>query len=65
MKDSWANQILQRANKKFKWPIKFGNLQVLEWDMGHWPILRALHHFGLGLSLLEVKNLFDAQINLA
>ena len=32
-------------------PLKFGNLHVFEWDMGHWPILRAHHHFGLGLSL--------------
>ena len=31
-------------------PLKFGNLHVFEWDMGHWPILRA-HHFGLGLTL--------------
>ena len=34
-------------------PLKFGNLHVFEWDMGHWPILiRAHHHFGLGLTLL-------------
>ena len=32
-------------------PIKFGNLHVFERDMGHWPILRAHHHFGLGLTL--------------
>ena len=32
-------------------PLKFGNLHVFEWDMGHWPILRALHHFWLGLTL--------------
>ena len=32
-------------------PLKFGNLHVFEWDMGHWPILRAHHHFGLGLTL--------------
>ena len=36
-------------------PLKFGNLHVFEWDMGHgmghWSILRAHHHFGLGLSL--------------
>ena len=29
-------------------PLKFGNVHVFEWDMGHWPILRAHHHFGLG-----------------
>ena len=32
-------------------PLKFGNLHVFEWDMGHWPILTAHHHFGLRLSL--------------
>ena len=32
-------------------PLKFGNLRVFEWDMGHWPILTAHHHFGLRLSL--------------
>ena len=26
-------------------------LHVFEWDLGHWSILRAHHHFGLGLSL--------------
>ena len=51
IKDSWVHQILQRAHKNFKWPIKFGNLHLFEWDMGHWPILRAHQHFGLGLSL--------------
>ena len=25
--------------------LKFRNLHVFEWDMGHWPILRAHHHF--------------------
>ena len=34
-------------------PLKFGNLHVFEWDMSHWPILRAHHHFRLGLSLWE------------
>ena len=37
-------------------PLEFGNLHVFEWDMGHWPILRAHHHFGLGLSLTEGLN---------
>ena len=23
-------------------------VQHFEWDMGHWPILSAHHHFGLG-----------------
>ena len=54
MKDSWAHQILQRAHEKFKWPIKIWKLHVFEWDMGHWPILRAHHHFGLGLTLVPV-----------
>ena len=35
-------------------PLKFGNLHVFEWDMGHWPILRANHHFWLGLTLFNV-----------
>ena len=32
-------------------PLNFGNLHVFEWDMGHWPIIRAHHYFGLGLTL--------------
>ena len=32
-----------------KGPLKFGNSHVFEWDMGHWPILRAHHHFGAGI----------------
>ena len=51
IKDSWAHQILQRAHRNFKSPLKLCNLHVFEWDMGHWPILRAHHHFGPGLSL--------------
>ena len=48
IKDSRAHQILQRAHKNFKWPIKIWiNLHVFEWDIGHWPILRAHHNFGL------------------
>ena len=39
--------------KNLNGPLKFGNLHVFEWDMGHWPILRAHHHFGQGLSLGE------------
>ena len=30
---------------------EIGGRDVFEWDMGHWPILRAHHHFGLGLTL--------------
>ena len=40
-----------------KGPLKFGNLHVFEWDMGNWAILRAHHHFGLGLSLILICNL--------
>ena len=36
-------------------PLKFGNLHVFEWDIGHLPILRAHHHFALGLSLYVDK----------
>ena len=57
IKDSWACQILQRAHKNFKWPIKIWKLVCI--IMGHWPILRANHHFGLGLSLDGV-NLLQA-----
>ena len=31
--------------------LKFGNLNVFEWNMGHWPVLRAHHNCGLGLTL--------------
>ena len=48
IKDSWANQILQRAHTNFKWIIK---ICKFEWDMGHWPVLRAHHNCGLGLTL--------------
>ena len=34
-------------------PLKNENLHLFEWGIGHWPILRAHHHFGLGLSLLD------------
>ena len=40
-------------------PLKFGNLHVFEWDMGHWPILRAHHHFGLGLTLKGLSLTID------
>ena len=49
IKDSWAHHILQRAHKNCKWLIIF--FALFEWDMGHSSILRAHHHFGLGLSL--------------
>ena len=52
IKDSWAHKICKRApQKNSNGPLKFGNLHVFEWDMSHWSILRAHHHFGLGLSL--------------
>ena len=61
IKDFWAHQILQRAHKNFKWPIKFGNLHLFEWDMGHWSILRAHHHFCLGLSLNMAVHVFTGR----
>ena len=50
--NSKAHQILQRANKISKGPLKFLKFEDFEWDIGHWPILRANHHFGQGLSLV-------------
>ena len=37
-------------------PLKLRNLHAFEWDMGHWPILRVHHHFGLGLSLQKPQS---------
>ena len=51
IKDSWAHQILLRPIKISNGPLKFRNLHVFEWDISHRPILRAHHHFGLGLTL--------------
>ena len=45
--------------KMLNGPLKFGNLHVFEWDMGHRPILRAHHHFGLGWTL----GLYTLRIN--
>ena len=45
IKDSWGPLKISNG------PLKFGNLHLFEWDMGHWPILTAHHHFGPGLSL--------------
>ena len=56
IKDSWAHRILQRAHKISNGPLKFETLHVFEWDMGHWPILRAHHHFGLELTLGTVDS---------
>ena len=39
-------------------PLKFGYLHVFECDMGHWPILRAHHHFGLGVARMEVHMMY-------
>ena len=64
IKDSWAHQILQRAHKILNGPLKFGNLRVFEWDMGHWPILTAHHHFGLGLTLPDLNNSRKNRLNL-
>ena len=43
--------------------LKFGNLHIFEWVMGHWPILRADHHFGLGLSLLWACETVNNSLN--
>ena len=43
-------------------PLKFVNLHVIEWDMGHWPILKAHHHFGLGLTLTSIKAYVQATL---
>ena len=49
IKDSWAL-------KNFKWPIK---IWKFEWDMGgQWLIIRAHHHFGLGISL-SIQKKYD------
>ena len=53
IKDSWAIKFCKGPIKNSNGPLKFGNLHVFEWDMGHWPILRAHNHFGLGLTLPE------------
>ena len=44
-------------------PLKFGNLHVFEWDMGHWPVLRAHHHYGLGLTLLGSPDIKQSVIS--
>ena len=43
--------------------LKFGNLHVFEWDMEHWSILRANHHFGLGLSLTQESLIYTLEHN--
>ena len=54
IKIMWILRILGPI-KFCKWPIKFCKWPIkiwkFEWDMAHWPILRAHHHFGLGLTL--------------
>ena len=45
-------------------PLKFENLYVFEWDMGHWPILKAHHKFGLGLTL-EKKDCWFGHVELS
>ena len=44
-------------------PLKFGNLHVFEWDMGHWPVLRVDHHYGLGLTLLGSPDIKQSVIS--
>ena len=60
IKDSSAHQAFQRAIKNFEWPVK---IRKFEWDMSHWPILRAHHHFGLGLSLLLITSATSIQMH--
>ena len=38
IKDCSVHQILQRAHRNFKRPIKICNLNVFKWDMGHLSI---------------------------
>ena len=45
----FCNQLIKIS----KCPLKFGNLHVFEWAMGHWLILRAHHHFEPGLFLQQ------------
>ena len=52
-------QFCKGPMKISKGPFKFGNLHRFEWDMGHWPILRAHHHF-----LARIISDFDIQCNL-
>ena len=52
IKDSLALQILQRANKNFKWPIKIWKFACTGTWMGLGPL--AHHNFGLGLTLMEI-----------
>ena len=47
----WPIKFCKGPKKNLNGPLKFGNWHVFEWDMGHSPILRAHHHFGLGLTL--------------
>ena len=44
-------------------PLKFRTLHVFEWEMGHWPILRAHHHFGLGLTLLNKHTCYSSLLS--
>ena len=50
----WPIKFCKGPIKISNGPLKFGNLHVFEWDMGHWPISRAHHPFGLGLTLFGV-----------
>ena len=60
----WPIKFCKGPIKISNGPLKFGNLHVFEWDMGHWPILRAHHHFGLGLTLILHLRVAKAQMRL-
>ena len=60
IKDSSPIKFCKRPIKISNGPLKFGNLHVFEWDMGHWSILRAHHYFRLGVSLHDYWNITSA-----
>ena len=52
IRDSWGPiKFCEGPIENSKGPLKVYNLHVFKKDVGHWPILRAHHHFGPGLSL--------------
>ena len=62
----WPIKFCKGLIKNSNGQLKFGNVHVFEWEMDHWPIFRAHHHFGLGLSLqaanLIVSKFYPAQV---
>ena len=51
IKDSGPTKFCKGPIEISKGPLKLCILHVFECHMGHWPILRAHHHFGLGVFL--------------